>query len=57
MLETRKSETTINVVFSGEQNLCPAEEVLELVKTILKTRTAESLLALEEARLHSVDSI
>ena len=33
MLETRKSETTINVIFSGEQNLCPAEELLELVKT------------------------
>ena len=57
MLETRKSETMMNVIFSGEQNLCPAEEVLELVKTILKTRTTESLLALEEARLHSVDSI
>ena len=57
MLETRKNETTINVIFSGEQNLCPAEEVLELVKTILETRTTESLLALEEARLHSVDSI
>ena len=57
VLETRKSETTINVIFSGEQNLCPAEEVLELVKTILETRTTESLLALEEARLHSVDSI
>ena len=57
MWETRKSETTINVIFSGEQNLCPAEELLELVKTILKTWTTESLLVLEEARLHSVDSI
>ena len=37
--------------------MCPAEKVLELFKTILKTRTTESLLALEEARLHSVDSI